>query len=131
MLDELVSAGATPKKIAIHFSSIAFSDIANYVHIDEGGAIHAIPLKQISKQKRFAIKKVKNHATIKETKEGDQVWKDSRIEYELYDKLEALKYISKVMGLEPAERQNHSVTVTVVRPGAVNKPLNSGLGERP
>ena len=82
MLDELVSAGATPKKIAIHFSSIAFSDIANYVHIDEGGAIHAIPLKQISKQKRFAIKKVKNHATIKETKEGDQVWKDSRIEYE-------------------------------------------------
>ncbi len=88
MLDELVSAGATPKKIAALFYSIAFSDIANYIHIDEGGAIHAIPLKQTSKKKRFAIKKVKNHTTIKETKEGNQVWKDSRLEYELYDKLQ-------------------------------------------
>ncbi len=39
--------------------------------------------------------------------------------------LEAMKYICKVMGLEPTEKQNHSVIVNVLRPGAVNKPLTS------
>jgi hypothetical protein len=105
--------GATFPKLIKELCLIAFSDIRDYVTIDEGGAIQAIPLEYIKKTKSKAIKKVKEHTTIKEAKDGSEVWKDSRIEYELYDKLDALKYLCKLWGDEPAQKIDANTTGTL------------------
>ena len=107
-LSALESAGAHFKKIARELCTIAFSDIRDYIKIAEGGEIQAIPLDQIVRRKSRAIKKIKEHTQIKESNDGTSIFKDSRIEYELYDKLDALKYLCKLRGDEPAQRQEHS-----------------------
>jgi hypothetical protein len=104
------------KKIAEHLSTVAFSSIDDYMSVAEGGEISAIPFDSIKKKKLRAIKKVKENTKITESDDGTRIYKDSRIEYELYDKLDALKYLVKLRRDEPAEKQEHSgnVTVTVI-----------------
>lgn len=113
MLSIFGEIGVSPKSIAQLFKSIAFADIANYITIDEGGAIQAKKLERISKAKRLAVKKVKEHTVIKESADGSIVWKDSRIEYELEPKLPAVTYMAKLMGLEPSEKQDQTVSGTL------------------
>ncbi len=101
-LAALESAGAHFQKIAKEICIIAFSDIRDYVSVAEGGEIQAIPLNQMVRKKSKAIKKIKEHTQIKESADGQSIFKDSRIEYELYDKMDALKYLCKLRGDEPA-----------------------------
>jgi hypothetical protein len=99
--DDLESAGVSFLKILKELSTIGFSDIRDYVTIAEGGEIQAIPLDRMVKKKSRAIKKIKEHTQIKESSDGKALFKDSRVEYELYDKLDALKYLTKLGGWEP------------------------------
>jgi hypothetical protein len=101
-LHALEVAGARFNKIAHELCTIAFSDIRDYIKIADGGEIQAIPLDQMVRRKSRAIKKIKEHTQIKESADGSAIFKDSRVEYELYDKLDALKYLCKLRGDEPA-----------------------------
>lgn len=98
------SAGATFKKIAKELCTVAFSDLRDYITVAEGGEIQAIPLNEIVKRKSRALRKIKEHTQIKESADGSAILKDSRVEYELYDKLDALKYLCRLRGDEPAQR---------------------------
>lgn len=86
---QLAQNGVTLPKIIKEYAVIAFSDIQNHITIDESGAIQAQPLEAMGKHSR-CVRKVKEHTTIKESADGSAVFKDSRVEYELYDKLKAL-----------------------------------------
>lgn len=97
---------ATAKNIAKEFTSIAFSDIKDYLTIAEGGEIQAISLDKIKGCKSKAIKKVKEKTNIVE--KGEVIFKTSQVEYELYDKMEALKFIVKLRGEEPADKHEHT-----------------------
>lgn len=93
------------EKIVQELVLIGFSDIAKYVRIDEGGALQAIPLEQLKPQKTSrAIKKIKETTKISESKDGETFFKESKIEYELYDKLSALRELLSLGDYEPAER---------------------------
>ncbi|MDD5244080.1 MAG: terminase small subunit [Syntrophorhabdaceae bacterium] len=105
MRQRIEDQGITDIKIIKEFAAIAFSNIKDYVSISEGGEVQAICLDKISKRKSAAVKKVKEHTTIKESSDGTSIFKDSRIEYELYDKMDALKYLCKLRGDEPAQKQ--------------------------
>lgn len=106
--DAILDNLAPFKKIAQHLSSIAFSSIDDYMSVAEGGEIQAIPFDNIKKKKLTAIRKVKEQTKITESDDGTRLYKDSRIEYELYDKLDALKYLVKLRGDEPAEKLEHT-----------------------
>lgn len=96
------------KKIIEHLSAIGFSSIDNYMSVAEGGEITAIPFDTIKKKKLLAIKKVKEKTTIAESKDGETIYKNSQVEYELYDKQSALQYLMKLRGDEPAEKHEHT-----------------------
>jgi hypothetical protein len=93
-------AGGTFVKIARELAGIAFSDVADYVTVAEGGEVQPIPLQTIPTKKRKAIKKIKENTKITEASDGSRIYKDSRVEYELYDKMEALKYLCRLRGDE-------------------------------
>jgi hypothetical protein len=105
-------AGFSILKIAKELKLIAFSDIADHCTIDEGGALQMIPLDVLGKKSR-AIKKVKENTKITESKDGETLFKDSRVEYELYDKLEALKFAAVLMGMKQADKDSFKGEVTI------------------
>ena len=96
------------KKIVEHLAAIGFSSIEDYMSVAEGGEISAIPFDTIKKKKLLAIKKVKEKTTIAESKDGETIYKNSQIEYELYDKPAALEYLMKLRGDEPAQKMEHT-----------------------
>jgi hypothetical protein len=119
-------AGGTFVKIARELCSIAFSDIADYVTVAEGGELYAIPLQSIKAKKRRAIKKIKENTKITESKDGEKIWKDSHVEYELYDKMDALKYLCKLRGEEIDLKR---ITFDEATLNAILTGLPSGVGE--
>lgn len=97
-------AGGTFAKIAKELCLIAFSDIKNHVTINEGGAMEALPLSTMGKKSRV-VKKVKEKCSISESEDGKTIFKNSKVEYELYDKMEALKYLCKLRGDEIEKKE--------------------------
>lgn len=100
----LEKAGITIAKIINEFKSIGFSNIKDYITIAGGGELQAIALDNISKRKTSAVKKIKEKTNIAESKDGETIFKRSTIEYELYDKVEVLKYLCRLRGDEPASK---------------------------
>ena len=102
---EIEKAGAKLPRLIKELISIAFSDIADYVTISDDGSLTCRPTASIKPAKRKAIKKIKEHTRITESADGEKIWKDSRIEYELYDKLSAITTLLKLRDDFPADRQ--------------------------
>lgn len=128
-LKVIETAGGTLKKIAEELCHIAFSNIKDYIEIAEGGEVQALPFDKIKNGKSKAVKKIKEHTRITEAEDGSRLYKDSTLEYELYDKVSALKELAKLRGDYPAEKRDIIGTITVLRPGSITKPLESGLSE--
>jgi hypothetical protein len=97
-------------KLAKELALIAYSDIADYMTVSEGGAIEAVPLKGLSRNKSRAVKKIKEKTIIKESADGSAIYKDSTLEYELYDKMKAIEFSAVLMGMK--EPDKHEVTLT-------------------
>jgi len=80
-------------KVVKEFSLIAFSDIKDYVTIDElTGAVRAHSFEQMPKESSRVVKKIKEDRVIRETP-GDSkemIVHDKR-EFEMYDKIRALE----------------------------------------
>jgi phage terminase small subunit len=74
------------------------SDMADFVEIDEGGAIRALPLDGLAEGRSKLIKKVKEKRTIKSTAEGDQVL-ESTYEFELHDKIKPIELGMRHLGM--------------------------------
>ncbi len=107
---EIEKAGATFKKIVREIAIIAFSDVQDYITVDQNGKVQAIALSQIRKGKSRAIKKIRETSKMGERKDGEIILKDTKCEFELYDKLDALKYLCKLRGDEPASTNKHEIT---------------------
>jgi hypothetical protein len=104
------AAGGTLKKIAKELVTIAFSNIQDYIKVAEGGEVQAISFDVVKKSKAKAIKKIRETTKISESKDGETTFKDSKLEFELYDKLDALKYLCKLRGDEPTIANKHEHT---------------------
>ena len=105
---EMEAAGFSLLKLAKELQIIAFSDIKNHITIAEGGEIQAVCLEDMGEHSR-AVKKIEENTKITESKDGAVLMKDSRIKYELYDKLDALKFAASLMGM--VQPQKHEVDV--------------------
>ncbi len=88
----------TADQVLEELALIGFADMADFVEIDEGGAVRAYPLNTIAKGKSRIIKKVKEKRVIKSTAEGDQVL-DSTYEFELCDKVKSLELLGRHLGI--------------------------------
>lgn len=125
-IDQLKKAGVTFPKIAAELSAMAFSNIEDYVTVAEGGEVQAISLDEVGTKKLKAVKKIKEKTTISESKDGETLYKNSQLEYELYDKAAVLQYCVKLLGEEPAEQVDHHVDLSPELEEMVNKILADG-----
>ncbi len=125
-LKALDKAGITFKKIINEFKAIGFSNIKDYVTVAEGGELQAISLDVIPDKKLKAVKKIKEKTNIAESKDGETIFKRSTVEYELYDKVEVLKYCCRLRGDEPAEKKEITGSVVVMKPDPIKKPKDAG-----
>ena len=90
----LVTADDVIREMAL----IGLADMRDFIEIDEGGAIRALPLETLAEGKSRIIKKVREKRTIKSTAEGDQIL-DSTYEFELCDKVKSLELLARHLGL--------------------------------
>ena len=95
-----VTADSVVKELAL----VGFANMADFIVIDEGGGIQAIPLDQLAEGKSRIIKKVKEKRvirTVKGTKDkpdGEEVL-DATYEFELCDKVKSLELLARHLGL--------------------------------
>lgn len=111
-LEAIEDAGGTFQALARELVAIATSRIDDYVEIAEGGELQAIALDNIDPNKIPAIKKVREKTNIVE--KGDAIFKRSQVEYELYDKLDAIKYLCKLRNDEPATKHEVDQDINVI-----------------
>ncbi|MFH1079465.1 MAG: terminase small subunit [Pseudomonadota bacterium] len=90
--------GGRAERVIAELELLGFSDMGDFVEIDEGGAVRAFPLGTLAEGKSRIIRKVKEKRTIKSTAEGDQIL-ESTYEFELYDKVKPLETLARHHGL--------------------------------
>ena len=117
-------------KIARELAIMSYSDIADYITVSEGGAIEAIPLDALLKNKSRAVKKIKEKTIIKESADGSTIFKESTLEYELYDKQKAVEFSASLLQMETAP-ERHTVGIEGSLMAAVAARLCDGTDDKP
>jgi hypothetical protein len=97
-------AGFKAQRIAKELATIAFSDIKNYLTVNDDGSLTITPLDTIKPCKSHAIKKIRETTTTVKSNDGDRISTTSKIEFELYDKLRAMEMGVEYAGLKPATK---------------------------
>lgn len=86
-------------RILGELTKIALSDIVDYVTVDEDtGEVKVKPLSSMPAGSTKAIRKLREKRRILSTDSVDTIL-DSNLEFELHDKMEALKILAKHTGL--------------------------------
>ena len=106
---DLEAAGARFKRLVQEEVAIALSNIQDFVEVAEGGELSFIPFSEIPKKKLKAIKKIKETTRITESKDGQQLFKESKVELELWDKPGMLANLHKLRGDYPADKHEHDI----------------------
>lgn len=92
---------------------LSFSDIRDYVEVDEGGAVRVKTFDQMPKTASRGIKKIRERRTIRESKDGQEaVIVDSVMELELWSKEKALELLGKYEAMF-TEKVNHSGHISI------------------
>lgn len=95
-----ITADSVVKELAL----VGFANMADFIVIDGGGGIQAIPLDQLAEGKSRIIKKVKEKRvirTVKGTKDkpdGEEIL-DATYEFELCDKVKSLELLARHLGI--------------------------------
>jgi len=92
----------TKEKVLAELTKLGFSSIDNHVKIDDDGCVIAKTFDEMGSDALAAIKKVKHKRTIKGSATGgkeDDIILENTFEFELYDKLMALKTIGDHLGM--------------------------------
>ncbi len=99
----LKSAGASVNKTVKEIARIAYSDIADYLQIDNAGSVKPIALDAMKPGSTRAIKKIREKRRILNGKEDDTILEDT-FEFELHDKIAGLNLLVALQEIKPAEK---------------------------
>ncbi len=90
----------TQDKVIYELALIAFSDLADYIDIDENtGVIIAKTFKKMEKGKSRALESIKEDRAIKEDADGKQVTVYDKVTFKLHSKIKALELLGKHLGM--------------------------------
>lgn len=106
-------AGFTPSKIARELAIIGFSDPADIVDVAEGGELQFKKFDEMGKKRR-AIRKIREKTVITESKDGEQLYKTSTVEFDLHDKLDALGKAMGCIGITKPVQHEHAGNIKVI-----------------
>lgn len=78
---------------------VAFADMANYVTIEEGGAMKMLTFDEMPEGASRVVSGIKEKTVITETEGGKKINKISNVEYKHHDKMKALDLLGKHLGM--------------------------------
>ncbi len=87
----------TQDRVLKELALLGFSDMAEYVSVDENGVIRVKQLDTLKPGLSRAIKKIKQKTTFRKSGEED-VLEDVQLEFELYDKSRPLEMLGNHLG---------------------------------
>jgi hypothetical protein len=100
------------KRVAKELARMAFSDIADFIRVDKNGSVRVLPFDTLGKEKTRVIKKIRERRQIVKDEDEETVINET-LEFELYDKQDALEAGAKLAGYEPSQQIEHGGTVIV------------------
>jgi len=90
-------------------------DLANYITVAEGGEVQAIAFDQLPEGASKLISKIKEKRTITESKDGERLFEQNNLEYELPEKTKCLEMLGRHYGLfKDTDAGKNNVPVTVI-----------------
>ncbi len=78
---------------------IAFSDVADFVIVKEGGVIEQRPFNELKKEQTRCVKKIKQTVRTAQSSDGSILHQTATLEIELHDKLKALELLGRHLGM--------------------------------
>jgi len=97
---------------------LAFSDLADFVDIDEGGGVTMKPIDEIPEISRRCIESIQEDRVIRENPDGTKITVHDKIKYKLHSKTKALEMLAKYKAML-TDRFEHSgevdMNLTIVR----------------
>jgi phage terminase small subunit len=99
------------ERILNELALMAFEDMGEYAEVLDGGVVKVKPFAELPQGATRAVKKLKEKRSLRADTEGEgnEVILDVAMEFELHDKISALKEISELQGYYP----NKKIDVTV------------------
>jgi len=106
----------TQDRILKELAMIAFSDIKNYLDIEENtGVIIAKSFKDMPEGESRVIKAIKENRAIKENADGTKITVYDKVTFELHDKMKALELLGKHLGMFVEEVKHSGEISTVIK----------------
>lgn len=96
--------------IVSELSIIAFSDVENYISINEGGGIDIKSLNKLPLNITRAIETIQEDRIIKENADGSQVTVHDKIKFKLHSKIKALELLGKYKAIF-IEKHEHKIQI--------------------
>lgn len=108
-------AQKTADEIIAEMEKLSFTNIADYLDVDEDGEVRIKAFEQIDRDKLAAVKSVK--VSMTKNKKGDREYQTTT--FELYDKKGALELLGKRHGLFPNRQEFHVTGEVILKPPMV------------
>lgn len=107
------SERAIVDKVAVlkEIKKLAFSNIKDYVLVDDEGDISFIPFDQIDVDKLAAIESIKVRQNTTHNKDGSRDYTQKNVEFKLYSKDSALEKLMKHLGLYEKDNDQKGKTI--------------------
>ena len=79
--------------------TIAFSDVADFVIVKEGGVIEQRPFNELKKEQTRCVKKIRQTVRTAQSSDGAVIHQTAVLELELYDKVKSLELLGRHLGI--------------------------------
>jgi len=79
--------------------TIAFSDVADFVIVKEGGVIEQRPFNELKKEQTRCVKRIKQTVRTAQSSDGTVIHQTAVLELELYDKVKSLELLGRHLGI--------------------------------
>ena len=117
------ASGVTAEMLMEELKKIGFSNIDDYLRIDDEGNVLGKDFKAIDPSKLAAIESIKQTINITSNKRGDRDYETRNFQFKLHDKLGAIEKMGKHIGFfgkDNEQRQQAPQTLVIVRPEGIN-----------
>ena len=88
----------TPRRVLNELAKLAFTNIEDYLTIDDEGEVIFIPFEQIDKDKLAAIESIKVRKNVTKNKDGSREYEVTTTDFKLCNKDSALDKLMKHLG---------------------------------
>lgn len=106
------SCGVTARRLIEELEKIGFSNIDDYLRIDDEGNVLGRSFDTIDRSKLAAVESIKQTTNITTNKEGDREYETRNFTFKLHSKLTAIQDMGKMIGAYEKDNRQKADAMT-------------------